>query len=83
LQGQENVCAEYQTVVVESQNAEPQPNLIAAKPVAAQPSHLHRLLAFLDLLLRLTALVVEVDHRAVSQQRVRHNEAHPRNSSPA
>jgi len=52
---------------VVGKNAEPQPHLIAAKPVAAQPRHLHRLLALLDPLLCLAALVIEMDHLAVPQ----------------
>jgi hypothetical protein len=43
------------------QNAEPQPDLIAPEPVATQPRHLYRLLALLDPLLGLAALVIEVD----------------------
>ena len=57
-----------------SQNAEPQPDLIAPKPVAAQPRHLYSLLAFLDPLLCLAALVVEVDDLPVRELRVCHDE---------
>jgi DNA replication protein DnaC len=46
--------------------------------VAAQPRHLYSLLALLDPLLRLAALVVEVDDLPVRELRVGHDEAQPR-----
>ena len=44
-------------------HAKPQPHLVSALAMAAQPRHLHRLLAFLDPLLGRAALVVEAHHR--------------------
>src|SRR5208283_3662872 len=45
--------------------------------MATQPRHLHRLLAFLDPLLCLAALVVEVDDLPICQLRVGDDEAQP------
>src|ERR1035438_2032830 len=50
--------------------------------VATQPCHLYRLLALLDPLLRLAALVVEVDDLPVRELRVGHDEAQPGEQFP-
>ena len=46
--------------------------------MAAQPRHLYSLLALLDPLLRLAALVVEADNLPIRKLRVGHDEAQPR-----
>ena len=46
--------------------------------MAAQPRHLHRLLALFDPLLGCPTLVVEPHHRPAVRLQVRHNESHPR-----
>ena len=50
--------------------------------MAGQPRHLHSLLTFLDPLLCLAALVVELDDLPVPELRVSHDEAHPRKQFP-
>lgn len=60
---------------VVGQNAEPQPDLIAPKPVAAQPRRLYSQLPLLDPLLCLAALVLETDNLPVRGLRVGHDEA--------
>jgi len=51
------------------------PHLVGSEPVAAQSRHLHRLLAFLDLLLRRPPLIVELHHRPIVRLQGRHDEA--------
>ncbi len=43
--------------------------------MAAQPRHLHRLLAFFDPLLRRASLVVETDHSPTVRPQVGHDES--------
>ena len=50
-----------EVALVVGENAAPQPNLIAAKPVAAHSRHLYHLLVLLDPLFRLAALVTEIN----------------------
>ena len=44
-----------------------------SETVAAQPRHLHRLLAFFDPLLRRAPFIVEPHHRPAGQAQVRDN----------
>ena len=50
--------------------------------MAAQPRHFHRLLAFLDPLLRGPALVLEPHYRPAQQGQIGHDEAHSREQLP-
>ena len=54
---------------VVNQQAQCQPDLARAEPMASEPRHLHRLLAFLDPLLRRPSLVVEAHYRPRQQLR--------------
>src|ERR1017187_1633254 len=58
--------------------AQPEPHFIRPEPMATQPRHLHRLLAFLDPLLRRPPLVVEPHHRPAVRLQVGHDEPHTR-----
>src|SRR6516162_10584298 len=62
--------------------AQPKPHLVRPESMATQPRHLHRLLAFLDPLLRLPPLVVEPHHRPAVGFQARHNEPTRGNRSP-
>ena len=63
-------------------HTQPEPYLVRPKSVAAQPRHLHRLLAFFDPLLRRAALVVEPHHRPAVRLQVGHDESYPRKQLP-
>src|ERR1019366_6573640 len=61
---------------VVGQHAQPESYLIGPEMMAAQPRHLHRLLAFFDPLLRRASLVVEPDHSPTVRPQVGHDESH-------
>src|ERR1039458_7933808 len=61
---------------VVSQQAQCQPDLVRAEPMARKPRHLHRLLAFLDPLLRRPSLVIEAHYRPARCLKVGHDEPH-------
>jgi hypothetical protein len=67
---------------IAGENAQPQPNLVTPEPVATRPRHLCSLLAFIDPLLGLPAMVVEVNDLPVRELCVGHDEAHPREQLP-
>jgi hypothetical protein len=58
------------------QQAQRQPHLVRAETMARQARHLHRLLAFLDPLLRRPPLVVEPHHCPTRRLQIGHNEPH-------
>src|ERR1700675_4993240 len=60
---------------VVGQHAQPQSYLIEPEMMAAQPRHLHRLLAFFDRFLRRASLVVKTDHRPAVRPQVGHDES--------
>src|ERR1022692_4864330 len=60
---------------VVGQHAQPESYLIGPEMMAAQPRHLHRLLAFFDPLLRRASLVVETDHSPAVRPQVGHDES--------
>ncbi len=67
---------------VVGEHAQPQPYLVGPEPMAAQPRHLHRLLAFFDPLLRRSPLVVEPHHRPAVRFQVGDDESHARKQLP-
>ena len=72
----EKVQPPPKTAQVVGQQAQRQPHLVRAEPMAREPRHLHRLLAFLDPLLRCPPLVVEAHHRPARSLQVSHDEPH-------
>src|ERR1035437_7145241 len=60
---------------VVGQHAQPESYLIGPEMMAAQPRHLHRLLAFFDPLLRRASLVVETDHSPTVHPQIGHDES--------
>src|SRR5229473_4697958 len=67
---------------VVGQHAQPDSYLIGPEMMAAQPRHLHRLLAFFDPLLRRASFVVETDHSPTVRPQVGHDESDSGNNSP-
>jgi hypothetical protein len=55
--------------------AQPQPDLVGARAVAAKPRQRDRLLAFLDPMFGRAALVVEAYHRPVVERQVGHDKS--------
>src|SRR5215472_15279720 len=64
-------------------DTQPEPHLIGAEAMAAQPRHRDRLLALLYPLFSRTTLVVEAHHRPVVERQVGHDEAHAGEQFPA
>jgi hypothetical protein len=58
-----------------SQQAQCQPDLVRAEPMAGEPRHFHCLPAFFDPLLRRPALVVEPYHSPAGRLQVGHDES--------
>jgi hypothetical protein len=66
-----------------SNQAQPQPDLVGAKAVAAKPRQRDRLLALLDPLFGRAALVVEAHYRPVVERQVGHDKADAGEQLPA
>src|SRR5450756_1555905 len=68
---------------VVGQQAQRQPHLVRAEPMAREPRHLDRLLSLLDPLLRRPPLVIEPHHRPARRLHGGHDETQPRGQLPS